>query len=269
MTTVGEPSLPPMAAVHLGGPLSVTSRRTAIPPCRVCSEKPSDTVVVPCGHLSTCWSCTLKRSSCAQCFTSVRTFSRVPEDDLKRYLVENCWICGNHKVNSVIPRCGHMYMCETCGSDALRGGRFSCLICDGFGNDVLPVSTCTELSPTRMVSAQRQPTPTVEQACSSVAPAELNHEPQGPPPVCHSCDDTRTANALMYPCGHVSTCLECSTGRRYCPACHKRVSRVVRLFAEVSSGIASVAGSDECQICATHGRKMAFFPCGHTNVCGR
>jgi hypothetical protein len=66
---------------------------------------------------------------------------------------------------------------------------------------------------------------------------------------------------MLFPCGHVGSCMSCSKRLEHCPVCRVEVKNVVR--------VSCVMNSDESVDCAVCGeaRDGLFYACGHVCFC--
>jgi len=87
--------------------------------CVICLEKQRDTLLVPCGHLGSCWECCNDIRQCPVCRCAISNKVRVSSasDDV------DCAKCGGVK-DGVNSSCGHLSFCHECDDNVAN-----CLVC--------------------------------------------------------------------------------------------------------------------------------------------
>ena len=109
--------------------------------CKICMDADMDIVFLPCGHMYSCASCTIKLGECSICRNAIQNIVKVSNDKTTMGVEEEentekkkneeevledrkCKICMDSDIDIVFLPCCHMYSCANC-TNKLR----ECLIC--------------------------------------------------------------------------------------------------------------------------------------------
>ncbi|XP_046857397.1 E3 ubiquitin-protein ligase MIB1-like isoform X2 [Xenia sp. Carnegie-2017] len=175
--------------------------------CMVCSDAPRDTLYGPCGHVTTCFTCSARVKKCLLCKEPVQSKTKI----------EECMVCSDQKADVLFSPCQHMVACSSCAALMKK-----CIQCREVIQKKIPfIVCCGGRDPSTTCSPKRELT---QHDIGSLKQQLQEIKEQTRCPVCL---DKR--KNLVFLCGH-GTCQLCGDRMQECPICRKPVEKRILLF---------------------------------------
>lgn len=195
--------------------------------CMVCSENKPDTMFLPCNHMITCNSCSVKVKRCLKC----------RQDVTGKVKIEECVVCTDKMASVQFSPCGHVCVCEDCSARMKK-----CIQCR------VPLDSKTGIG--AKINSDRNKNDYLERDGSNLGnnctqekrSSDTESEQQLPSSSSKSerpqsdCSDNENCPVCLYRarnmaflCGH-RVCQFCGDRLEDCPICRKKVQSRILLY---------------------------------------
>ncbi|XP_076805561.1 E3 ubiquitin-protein ligase MIB1-like isoform X1 [Clavelina lepadiformis] len=208
--------------------------------CMICSDASRDTMLMPCGHMVACWSCSGRLKKCLICKEAIQSKQKV----------EECLVCSEKPAAVLFKPCSHACACQDCG-DLMK----KCVKCrepiehklplDGAGEKSRRQQQLSDMTQNSLISSDKPTTSSMTSYSgqhrnmanhlskdSRNSEAEIRKLQQQLQDIkeqvmCPVCMD-RIKN-MIFLCGH-GTCQLCGDRMVECPICRKAVEKRILLY---------------------------------------